>query len=406
MVLIMERKILHIDVNNAFLSWTAVERLKNGEALDIRTIPSIIGGDEAQRKGIVLAKSNIAKQFGIQTGEPIYFARKKCPQISIYQSDFKVYYKYSNALYNLLLEYTDKIERFSIDECFIDVTGYLPKNKTLIETAYEIGKRVKAELGFTVNIGVSSNKLLAKMASDFQKPDKVHTLFKEEIEQKMWNLPVSELFMVGRKSLPKLQKMGIKTIGDLAKQDEKYIIKVFGKYGKMIWEYANGIDEEEVNSEDEKPKGVGNSITLPYDYTDINKLEEVLIALADQVSYRLRTYNMLGTVVNVQIKTNEFKTFSHQKKLDVATDSTKVILEQAKKLLETLYKGTPIRLIGLRVDGLVEKDEVQISLFDVKENEKQEKLDKVLDNLKQKYGYDKITRAGKMNLDKSITFKD
>lgn len=402
----MERKILHIDVNNAFLSWTAVERLKNGEALDIRTIPSIIGGDEAQRKGIVLAKSNIAKQFGIQTGEPIYFARKKCPQISIYQSDFKVYYKYSNALYNLLLEYTDKIERFSIDECFIDVTGYLPKNKTLIETAYEIGKRVKEELGFTVNIGVSSNKLLAKMASDFQKPDKVHTLFKEEIEQKMWNLPVSELFMVGRKSLPKLQKMGIKTIGDLAKQDEKQIIKIFGKYGKMIWEYANGIDAEEVNSEAEKPKGVGNSITLPYDYTDINKLEEVLIALADQVSYRLRTYNMLGTVVNVQIKTNEFKTFSHQKKLDVATDSTKVILEQAKKLLETLYKGTPIRLIGLRVDGLVEKDEVQISLFDVKENEKQEKLDKVLDNLKQKYGYDKITRAGKMNLDKSITFKD
>lgn len=402
----MERKILHIDVNNAFLSWTAVERLKNGETLDIRTIPAIIGGDEAQRKGIVLAKSNIAKQFGIQTGEPIYFARKKCPQISIFQSDFKVYRKYSNALYNLLLEYTDKIERFSIDECFIDLTEYLPKNKTLIDTAYEIGKRVKEELGFTVNIGISSNKLLAKMASDFEKPNKVHTLFKEEIEEKMWKLPVSELFMVGRKSLPKLQKMGIKTIGDLAKKDEKYIIKVFGKYGKMIWEYSNGIDEEEINSAIEKPKGIGNSITLPYDYTDINKLEEVLIALAEQVSYRLRSYNMLATVVNVQIKTNEFKTFSHQKKLDIATDSTKVILEQAKKLLETLYKGTPIRLIGLRVDGLIQKEERQISLFDVKENEKQEKIDKVVDNLKQKYGYDKITRAGKMNLDKNITFKE
>lgn len=402
----MERKILHIDVNNAFLSWTAVQRLKNGETLDIRTIPAIIGGDEAQRKGIVLAKSNIAKQFGIQTGEPIYFARKKCPQISIFQSDFKVYRKYSNELYNLLLEYTDKIERFSIDECFIDLTHYLPKNKTEIDIAYEIGKRVKQELGFTVNIGVSSNKLLAKMASDFEKPDKVHTLFKEEIEKKMWNLPVSELFMVGRKSLPKLQKMGVKTIGDLAKKDEKYIIKVFGKYGKVIWEYANGIDEKEVNSAIEKPKGIGNSITLPYDYTDINKLEEVLIALADQVTYRLRAYNMYATVVNVQIKTNEFKVFSHQKKLDIATDSTKIILEQAKKLLNTLYKGVPIRLIGLRVDGLIQKDEIQISLFDVKENEKQEKLDKVLDNLKQKYGYDKITRAGKMNLDKNITFKD
>lgn len=405
-VLIMERKILHIDVNNAFLSWTAVERLKNGETLDIRTIPAIIGGDEAQRKGIVLAKSNIAKQFGIQTGEPIYFARKKCPQISIFQSDFKVYRKYSNALYNLLLEYTDKIEQFSIDECFIDLTHYMPKNKTEIDIAYEIKNRVEEELGFTVNIGVSSNKLLAKMASDFEKPNKVHTLFKEEIDKKMWNLPVSELFMVGRKSLPKLQKMGVKTIGDLAKKDEKYIIKAFGKYGKMIWEYANGIDNEEVNSAIEKPKGIGNSITLPYDYTDINKLEEVLIALAEQVSYRLRTYNMCATVVNVQIKTNEFKVFSHQKKLDMATDSTKIIIEQAKKLLNTLYKGIPIRLIGLRVDGLTQKDEVQISLFDVQENEKQEKLDKVLDNLKQKYGYDKITRAGKMNLDKNIKFKE
>ena len=402
----MERKILHIDVNNAFLSWTAVERLKNGEILDIRTIPSVIGGDEAQRKGIVLAKSNIAKQFGIQTGEPIYFARKKCPQISIFQSDFKVYRKYSNALYNLLLEYTDKIERFSIDECFIDLTHYLPKNKNEIDIAYEISKRVKEELGFTVNIGISSNKLLAKMASDFEKPDKVHTLFKEEIKEKMWNLPISELFMVGRKSLPKLQKMGVKTIGDLAKKDEKYIIKIFGKYGKMIWEYANGIDEEEVNSEIEKPKGIGNSITLPYDYTDINKLEEVLIALVEQVTYRLRAYNMCATVVNVQIKTNEFKVFSHQKKLDIATDNTKIILEQAKRLLNTLYKGVPIRLIGVRVDGLTQKDEIQMSLFDVKENEKQEKLDKVLDNLKQKYGYDKITRAGKMNLDKNITFKD
>ena len=402
----MGRKILHIDVNNAFLSWTAVERLKNGETLDIRTIPSVIGGDEAQRKGIVLAKSNIAKQFGIQTGEPIYFARKKCPQISIFQSDFKVYRKYSNALYNLLLEYTDKIERFSIDECFIDLTHYLPKDKNEIDIAYEISKRVKEELGFTANIGISSNKLLAKMASDFEKPDKVHTLFKEEIKEKMWNLPISELFMVGRKSLPKLQKMGVKTIGDLAKKDEKYIIKIFGKYGKMIWEYANGIDEEEVNSEIEKPKGIGNSITLPYDYTDINKLEEVLIALVEQVTYRLRAYDMCATVVNVQIKTNEFKVFSHQKKLDIATDSTKIILEQAKRLLNTLYKGVPIRLIGVRVDGLTQKDEIQISLFDVKENEKQEKLDKVLDNLKQKYGYDKITRAGKMNLDKNITFKD
>lgn len=401
----MERKILHVDVNNAFLSWTAVEKLKNGETLDIRTIPAIIGGDEAQRKGIVLAKSNIAKQFGIQTGEPIFFARKKCPNIQIFQSDFNVYRKYSNALYNLLLEYTDKIERYSIDECFLDLTGYIPKPRKLIDIAYEISKRAREELGFTVNIGVAPNKLLAKMASDFEKPNKVHTLYQEEIETKMWILPVSELFMVGRRSLPKLQKMGIKTIGDLAKSDEKLLIKNFGKYGKMIWEYSNGIDNEEVNYIKEKPKNIGNSITLPYDYNNIEKIEEVLLALVEQVSYRLRNQEMFANVVNVQIKTNEFKVFSHQRKLDFATDSTKIIGKEAKKLLTEIYNNTPIRLIGVSVSGLVEKEERQISLFENIENEKQKKIDSVLDNIKEKYGYEAITRAGKMQIDKNIKFK-
>lgn len=402
----MEREILHVDVNNAFLSWTAVEKLKNGETLDIRTIPAIIGGDEAQRKGIVLAKSNIAKQLGIQTGEPIFFARKKCPNIQIFQSDFNVYRKYSNALYNLLLEYTDKIERYSIDECFLDLTGYIPKPRKLIDIAYEISKRVREELGFTVNIGVAPNKLLAKMASDFEKPNKVHTLYQQEIETKMWKLPVAELFMVGRRSLPKLQKMGIKTIGDLAKSDEKLLIKNFGKYGKMIWEYSNGIDNEEVNYIKEKPKNIGNSITLPYDYNDIEKIEEVLLALVEQVSYRLRNQEMFTNVVNVQIKTNEFKVFSHQRKLDFATDSTKIIGKEAKKLLTEIYNNTPIRLIGISVSGLVEKEERQISLFENVENEKQKKIDSVLDNIKEKYGYEAITRAGKMQVDKNIKFKE
>lgn len=402
----MKKQILHVDVNNAFLSWSAVERLKQGEKVDIRTIPAIIGGDEQQRKGVVLAKSNIAKQFGIQTGEPIYFARKKCPNLQVFQGDFKTYYKYSDALYNLFLEYTEKIERFSIDECFLDMTEYIQKGRNLIDIAYEINKRVKEEFGFTVNIGISENKLLAKMASDFEKPDKVHTLWKEEIENKMWKLPISELFMVGRKSIPKLQKMGIKTIGDLAKKDEKELIKAFGKYGKMIWEYANGIDLSEVNYKQEKPKGIGNSITLPYDYSNIEKLEEVLLALVEQVTYRLRHHELLTNVVNVQIKTNEFKVLSHQRKLDFPTDSTKIIQEMAKKLLKEIYNNVPIRLIGVRVDQLVEKEQRQISLFENTENEKQKKIDSVLDKIKEKYGYETITRAGKMNIDKNIKLKE
>ncbi|MCI8361579.1 MAG: DNA polymerase IV [Clostridia bacterium] len=401
----MEKQILHVDVNNAFLSWTAVEMLKNGETIDIRTIPAIIGGDEAQRKGVVLAKSNLAKQVGIQTGEPIFFARKKCPNLQIYQGNFTVYRKYSNALYNMLLEYTDKIERFSIDECFMDMTNYIPKGRTLLEIAYEINKRVKEELGFTVNLGVAHNKLLAKMASDFEKPNKVHTLFENEIETKMWKLPISELFMVGKRSLPKLYKMGIKTIKDLAIKNEEEIIKAFGKYGKMIWEYANGIDNSEVIYEEEKPKGIGNSITLPYDYSDIEKIEEVLVALVEQVSYRLRCNKMLAEVVNVQIKTNEFKVYSHQRKMLIPTDNTKIILQEAKKLLHELYNKVPIRLIGVRVDKLTDKEQIQLSLFD-NTSKKQTQIDKVVDELKEKYGQDKVTRAGKMNIDKNIKFKD
>lgn len=397
---------MHVDVNNAFLSWTAVEMLKQGSNIDIRTIPAIIGGDEAKRKGVVLAKSNIAKQFGIKTGEPIYFARKKCPKIEIYTSNFNIYKKYSNQLYNLLLEYTDIIERFSIDECFLDLSKYLNKNENIKDKAIEIKERVKNELGFTVNVGVSSNKLLAKMASDFQKPDRVHTLFQNEIKEKMWDLPISELFMVGRKMLPKLQRMGIYKIGDLAKQDLNKLISIYGKYGKMIWEYANGISNEEVNNKIEKPKGIGNSITLPHDISDILKLEEVLLGLTEQVTYRLRTYGLLANVINVQIKNNEFKVYSHQRKIHVATDSTKVIYEEAKKLLEQLHYGQEIRLIGIRVDSLISKEEKQISIFNEQASQKQEKIDGTIDKLKQKYGYDVITRAGSLKVKNQIIFKD
>lgn len=235
----MERQILHIDVNNAFLSWTAIEMLKKGSQVDIREIPAIIGGDETKRSGIVLAKSMIAKKCGVKTAETIYSAKKKCPNLKVYPScDYRVYKEYSNKLYNMLLEYTDQIERFSIDECFLDMTAFL-MNDTLLNKAYEISRRVKEELEFTVNIGVAHNKLLAKMASDFEKPDKVHTLFENEIETKMWELPISELFMLGKKSVPKLNHMKINKIGDLAKYDEIELIKKFGKHGKLMWEYAN-----------------------------------------------------------------------------------------------------------------------------------------------------------------------
>ncbi len=392
----MERLIFHIDVNNAFLSWTAVNILENGGKIDIRTIPAIIGGDESKRHGVVLAKSNVAKQFGIKTGEPIYFARQKCPQIQIFSADHNMYKHYSDNLYKLFKEYTDKVERFSIDECFLDMTGCIMKNEDYISKAKEISDRIKKELKFTVNIGIAHNKVLAKMASDFEKPDKIHTLFENEIETKLWPLSINDLFMVGKKSSEKLNRIGIHTIGDLAQSDKNYIIKIFGKFGKMIWEYSNGIDNEEVNFIREKPKGIGNSITLPQDLSDKEKINKVLLELTEQVTYRLRKENMLANVVNVQLKTKDFKVYSHQKKMDFATSSTKIIYGEVKKLIDELYKDTEVRLLGVRVDNLVSDEEKQISFFENNDNKKQEKLDNTLDKLKDKYGYNFIKRAGEM----------
>lgn len=390
----MQKQILHIDVNNAFLSWTALARLAQGETLDIRTIPSIIGGDETKRSGIVLAKSTKAKEFGIVTGETIYQARKKCPTLQVYPSHYSTYVQQSNKLYQFLLEYTDKIERFSIDECFLDMTEYLMQS-TLLEKAKEISIRVKKELGFTVNIGVAHNKLLAKMASDFTKPDKIHTLFEEEIPTKMWPLPVKELFMIGKKSVPKLENMQIHTIGDLAKREPQTLIKKFGKHGLMMWEYANGIDKSEVQYKPEKPKGIGNSVTLPVDVTNIEKIQEILLALTEHVTYRLRKHELLAKVVNVQLRTHDFKDWSHQKKLYMPTASTKIIYQAVKELLVEMYQNNErIRLVGMRVDNLVEKEEQQLTLFSNAHQEKQEKLDSVVDTLKNKYGYKTITRAG------------
>jgi DNA polymerase-4 len=401
-----QRQILHVDVNNAFLSWTALSMLKQGSKIDIREIPAIIGGDESKRSGIVLAKSMKAKECGIKTAETIYQAKAKCPNLSIYPSNFEIYRTYSNKLYQLLCEYTDQIERFSIDECFLDMTHFLMKGN-LLEKAKEINKRVKEELEFTVNIGVAHNKLLAKMASDFTKPDKIHTLWEEEIPTKMWPLPISELFMLGKKTVPKLYHKQIKTIGDLAHTPEEKLIKQFGKQGKMLWEYANGIDHSEVKSKPEKSKGIGNSITLPQNLVKKEKIEEIVLALTEQVTYRLRRQNMLAEVVNIQLRTKDFVDFSHQGKLPTPTANTKIILEKAKELIREMYhEGTPIRLIGVRVDHLKEKEEGQISLFEqTKQNTKQEKLDKTIDQLKEKYGYHLITRAGNLEVENMIQFR-
>ncbi len=396
---IMNRYIMHIDVNNAFLSWTAVEFLKNGLKEDIRLIPAVIGGDEATRHGVVLAKSNIAKQYGIKTGETIYQAKKKCPQIRVFPTKHHLYEQYSNRLYNLLLTYTNKIERFSIDECFIECSDFIKSRKDFLKLANEISNKIKTELLFTVNIGLSDNKILAKMASDFEKPDKIHTLYKEEIQEKIWHFPIEELFMVGKKSADKLRSIGITKIGELAASNPKMIAKRFGKFGTMIWENANGINNDEVIYEEETPKSIGNSITLSRDYTDINELNKIVLSLSEKVGYRIRKYGLKASTVGIQIKTNEFLKYSHQKTLNKPTSNTQEIYNIAKELLENLYKNQPIRLVGVKLDNLTNKEFNQISMFEEPiKKEKNSKLDNVIDNIKDKYGYNSITLGTIINI--------
>ncbi len=395
----MPRRILHIDVNNAFLSWSAVYMLKHGSQIDIRTIPSIIGGDESKRSGIVLAKSPVAKKFGIVTGEPIYFAKKKCNNLQIFKGNFNIYREYSKAFYNILIQYSDKVERFSIDECFVDMTDVM-KDKDIVKIAYEIKDRIYKELGFTVNVGVASNKLLAKMASDFEKPNKVHTLFDSEIQSKMWPLNIADLYGIGKMTIPKLLKMNIKTIGDLAQSDKKYILRKFGKYGNMIWDHANGIDNSPVEERNQPPKSIGNQETLPKDLYTKEEIEKVLAQIAEEVTFRLRKYNLLGTVISVNLRTNKFEDYSHQKKLLNPTSNTKEVIIAAKEVLKEMELKGPIRQVGLKLDKLTSSEEYQISLFDEDSNNtshnKLDKLDKTLDELKAKYGYTKITRGSSL----------
>lgn len=389
-----ERIILHIDCNNAFLSWTAVDMLKKGAKIDIRTIPAIIGGDEETRHGIVLAKSPIAKKMGIKTGEPVYFAKQKCPGLKMFETNFECYKKYSNLLYNLFLEYTDKVERFSIDECFLDMTGSIYKSETPLSKAEEISNRIKNSYGFTVNIGIAHNKLLAKMASDFEKPDKIHTLYENEIQSKMWTLPVSELLFVGKKTSEKLNKMRINTIGDLAHSDKLLLINTFGKFGFQMWQYANGIDNSEVNFKQEKPKSISTETTLPKNISNAEDLKKIIVKLVEEVSYRLRKENMKTSVIAVDLKTSDFRTYSHQNKLVNPTSNTKIILNEAKKLIDEMYSKEEIRLIGVRLDKLIDENcSKQISLFDQKENNKLDNLDKTIDNLNEKYGFNTIKRG-------------
>ncbi len=398
----MQQIIFHIDVNSAFLSWTAVEQLKAGSECDLRTIPSIIGGNQESRHGIVLAKSVPAKKYGIVTGEPVANALRKCPNLTMAPPNHKMYREYSKRLMAFLMNYTPDIEQVSVDECYMDFTGIAHRYTSPVSAAFEMKDAVYKEFGFTVNIGISTNHLLAKMASDFEKPNKVHTLFPEEVPAKMWPLPVSDLYMAGRSSVEVLHKLEIRTIGELAKADPELLELHLKSHGRTLWEFANGNAGSKVIRERVESKGIGNSTTLARDATTEEEAKKVLLWLAETVGGRVRKEGVKAKMVSVEIKYSTFRSVSHQKQLYRATNTDKVIYDTACELFHELWNGEPIRLLGIRTSKLVDKAEPeQMSIFDLQaameqenpKSEKQEKLDKALDQIRKKYGEGAIVRG-------------
>ena len=390
----MERIIFHIDVNNAFLSWTALDLLNQGYQYDIRDSYAAIGGDEKSRRGIVLAKSPKAKKCGGVTGETLYMARKKCPAIRFYPPNYKWYQYNSNALFQLLSQYSPDIEVASIDECYLDYG----KVKKLYGDEYEFAKKIQKEildtLGFTVNIGIANSKLCAKMASDFSKPYKIHTLYQSEIKEKMFPLPIDDLFGIGKQTSMKLHQLNIHTISDLAHADPTYLYKYFKNSATKMIEWANGVDDSEVISEEVERKGISNTTTLPKDMNTTEEIFPILHAISENVSLSLRKKNKYASVIAVIFKDKFFKSYTHQRKLENPTCSTTEIFEVSKELFLEGWKRDPIRLIGIRLDQLTDHVTYQASLFeDFEEKRGNETLDFVVDEIKQKFGDKAIGKA-------------
>ena len=394
---------MHIDVNNAFLSWTAIDLLKKGYKIDIRNIEAVIGGDESKRHGIVLAKSMPAKNKGVKTADTIRDAKRKCDNLKIYPPNHELYAEMSNKLFELISNYTPDIEKLSVDECFINYTKVMKLYGDPIKFAYKLKDEIKTKLGFTVNIGIANNKLCAKMASDFLKPDKVHTLFKEEVIEKMHILPIDELYGIGKSSSSKLRELGINTIGDLANSNYENLYKYFKNQTNKIINSAKGIDDSIVVSKKSEVECISNSTTTSYNLNSLEDIYKFLYPLVENVSTSLRKQNKYTSLISVMLKDKYFKTYSHQRKLKNPTSNTDEIYKIAKELIKELWNEEGIRLVGVSLSKFSSNLTHQLSMFeDVKNVENNNELDKVLDKLKETYGNNIIKKASqiKINTDK------
>ena len=393
-----ERVIFHVDANSAFLSWTAAYKVKVlGEELDIRDVPSVVAGDKKSRHSIILAKSTPAKKYGIQTGEPLFQALEKYPDLVIVPPDYELYVEASRHFVKMLRQFSPAVEQYSIDEAWVDMTGTERIWGSPRLAAEKMRQRIWEELGFTVNVGISSNKLLAKMAGDFEKPNKVHTLFPEEVERKFWPLPVRDLFLVGAATERKLKMLGIYTIGDLAKADIRVLKKRLGKHGETIWHFANGRNADAVTPEPAENKGYGNSVTTATDVTTFEEGHQVLLSLCETVASRMRRDGKNGSCLTIHLRTNEFLHFSHQSRLTGSTNITGEIYRQACRVFDEAWDGvTPLRQLGVQMTMLSSEPYQQFDLFSgmsPEQFERKLKLDETVDALRDKFGEDAIRRG-------------
>ena len=395
----MEKIIFHIDVNSAYLSWSAAENLKNNpDCLDLRTVPSIIGGDQDSRHGVVLAKSLPAKAFHVKTGEPIVNALKKCPHLLIEPANHKLYRNYSKKMIDYLKSLTAALEQVSVDECFLDYTSISHLYSSPQTAACIIRTSIASLFGFTVNIGISSNKLLAKMASDFEKPNKTHTLFPHEIKDKMWPLPIENLYMAGKSSVNILHKLDIHTIGQLAHTDKNILSAHLKSHGLLLWKYANGLGSDILTTSPAQAKTIGNSTTLSKDIDNLDDAKKILLNLSKKVASRLQKSKQLAGNLTVEIKYNTFISVSHQMTLNFPTFEADTIYQSSIDLFTSLWNGDSIRLLGVRTSKLIEENApIQLNLFDIKlPDTKELVLEKSLESIRKKYGKNIIKKGSSL----------
>ncbi len=386
----MENGILHVDMNNFYAS---VECLF---APQYRDVPMAVAGDEKSRHGIILAKNMLAKEKGVKTAEPIWQAKRKCPGLQILPPHHERYAHYSKLAKEIYCRYTDRVESFSLDECWLDVYGSGSLFGDGEEIAHKIRRQVKEELGLTVSIGVSYNKVFAKLGSDYKKPDAVTVFGRDSMEPVIWKMPCDALLFVGPRTAKTLQKFGLHTIGDIARMQPKAMNQMLGKLGDTLWRYANGLDDAPVTAlgEEQEVKTIGNSTTLPHDITTESEVRCAFLDLAETVAARLRKHGMKAGEVQITVRSADFEEYQRQRRLPVPVCDSQSLYRAAMELYRAENKRWAIRLLGIRAGHLVDAGETQMSLFAQEDGaERREKLESAVDQLRSRFGKDSVGRA-------------